>query len=136
MKQTPAIIPTVQKNSLLCLLCCALLCTVERFLLAAAMIIRRICDPNRSSSSIMFVAADAARGDVSTCTESFWLCSHFGNSKAMLCVQVRVLCRARVCMPLALFCANLVTPAILCSVGWMVFLGLCRSHFGWCPTCK
>lgn len=33
-------------------------------------------------------------------------------------------------MPLALFCSNLVTPAILCSVGWMVFLGLSATSGG------
>ena len=48
MKQTP-IIRTSQKNSFLC---CALACTAERFLLAA-MIIRRICDPNRSARSCL-----------------------------------------------------------------------------------
>lgn len=76
----------------------------------AAMIIRRICDPKRSS--IMFVAADTARGRVHVYRE--FLVMFILEIARQCCVQVCVLRRAGVCMSLALFCANLVTPAILC----------------------
>lgn len=108
-------------------------CTVQ----AVIIISSRICDPNRSS--IIIVAADTARGDVSTWVKRVFGYVHILEIARQCCVCVQVSGMCAVCCvelgyaPCLVLCKSLVThlrlPFCVRLAGW-IFRSCVAGHFG------